>query len=76
MFFINQYIMDNTDKLTKAAYDRETLYDAKAEFYRRQSQAMTAADTVWSLCVIMDENGAVYMSDKCVKPVEPEVPEE
>ena len=76
MFFINHYVKDTSGKITKAVYERETLYDAKAEFYRRQSQAMAAADTVWTLCVIMDENGAVYMTDKSVKPVEPEVPEE
>lgn len=73
MFYINQYIKKTDGTTTKAAYDRETLYDAKAEFYRRQGNAMTASDTVSTLALIIDEEGAVYMSDKCVKPVtEPE----
>lgn len=70
MFYINQYIKNTDGTTTKAAYERETLYYAKAEFYRRQSSAMTASDTVWTMALIIDDNGAVYMSDKCVKPVE------
>lgn len=77
MFFINQYIMNTSGTLTKAAYDRDTLYAAKAEFFRRQGDAINSSSTAWTLCVIMDEEGAVHMSDKTVKPVEPEVtPEE
>lgn len=73
MFFINQYIMSKTGTLTKAAYDRGDLFAAKAEFFRRQGEAMNSSSTAWTLCIIMDENGAVYMSDKAVKPVgEPE----
>lgn len=79
MYFINQYIMkkqdDGTTKLTKAAYDRETLYDAQAEYHRRQGDAMKASDTVYTLCMIIDDNGAVYTSEKAVKPVEPTEPE-
>lgn len=70
MFYINQYIKKTDGTTTKAAYERETLYDAKAEFYRRQGQAMSATDTVSTLCLIIDEDGAVHMSDKCVKPAE------
>ena len=77
MFFINQYIKKTDGTLTKAAYDRDDLFAAKAEFFRRQGEAMNSSTTAWTLCVIMDEDGAVYMSDKAVKPVEPEVtPEE
>lgn len=73
MFFVNQYTMDTTGKLTKAAYDKATLYDAKAEFFKRQGAAMAASSTVWTLCTIMDEDGAIHMTDKCVKPeAEPE----
>lgn len=72
MFFINQYIVDNTGKLTKAAYDRETMYEAQAEFHKRQGNAMASSTTVSTLCMIIDENGAVYASEKAVKPaVEP-----
>lgn len=74
MFFVNQYIMtkqtDGTQKLTKAAYDRDTLYKAQAEFHRRQGNAMAASDTVSTLALIIDDDGAVHMSDKCVKPAE------
>lgn len=80
MYFINQYIMkkqdDGTTKLTKAAYDRETLYDAQAEYHRRQGDAMKASDTVYTLCMIIDDSGAVYASEKAVKPVAEEQPEE
>ena len=73
MFYINQYIKKTDGTTTKAAYERETLYDAKAEFYRRQGNAMAASDTASTLALIIDEDGAVHMSDKCVKPVtEPE----
>ena len=76
MFFVNQYIMakqaDGTQKLTKAAYDRDTLYKAQAEFHRRQGNAMDASDTIWTLCMIIDEDGAVHASEKAVKPAEPE----
>lgn len=75
MFFINQYIMNKAGTLTKAAYDRDDLFAAKAEFFRRQGEAMNSSTTAWTLCVIMDEDGAVYMSDKAVKPVEPETEE-
>ena len=70
MFYINQYIKRTDGTTTKAAYEKETIYDTKAEFYRRQGQAMAASDTVWTMCLIIDEDGAVHMSDKCVKPVE------
>lgn len=76
MFFVNQYIMakqtDGTQKLTKAAYDRESLYEAQAEFHKRQGDAMKAASTIWTLCMILDDNGAVHASEKAVKPAEPE----
>lgn len=73
MFFINQYIKKTDGTITKAAYDRDNLFAAKAEFFRRQGEAMNASTTVWTLCIIMDEEGAVYMADKAVKPVaEPE----
>ena len=76
MFFVNQYIMskqdDGTQKLTKAAYDRDNLYKAQAEFHRRQGDAMNAKDTIWTLCMIVGEDGAVYASEKAVKPAEPE----
>ena len=70
MFYINQYIRKADGTTTKAAYEKETIYDAKAEFYRRQGNAMAASDTVSTLALIIDEDGAVHMSDKCVKPVE------
>ena len=70
MFYINQYIRKTDNTTTKAAYEKETIYDAKAEFYRRQGNAMSASDTVWTMCLIIDEDGAVHMSDKCVKHVE------
>lgn len=70
MFYINQYIRKADNTTTKAAYEKETIYDAKAEFYRRQGNAMSASDTVWTMALIIDEDGAVHMSDKCVKPVE------
>lgn len=70
MFFINQYIMSKTGTITKAAYDKADLFSAKAEFFRRQGEAMNASTTAWTLCVLMDEDGAVYMSDKAVKPEE------
>lgn len=69
MFYINQYIRKQDGTTTKAAYEKETIYDAKAEFYRRQGNAMSASDTVWTMALIIDEDGAVHMSDKCVKPV-------
>lgn len=72
MFFVNQYIMDKNGTLTKAAYDKETMYDAKAEFFRRQGNAMASSTTAWTLCTIMDEDGAIHMTDKCVKPAETE----
>ena len=46
MFYINQYIKKTDGTTTKAAYEKETIYDAKAEFYRRQGNAMSASDTV------------------------------
>lgn len=68
---------DGTQKLTKAAYDRDNLYKAQAEFHRRQGEAMNASTTVWTMAMIIGDDGAVYMSDKAVKPAEPEVtPEE
>lgn len=70
MYYINQYIRKTDGTTTKAAYEKETIYDAKAEFYRRQGNAMSASDTVWTMCIIIDEDGAVHMSDKCVKPIE------
>lgn len=70
MYYINQYIKKQDGTTTKAAYEKETIYDAKAEFYRRQGNAMSASDTVWAMCLIIDEDGAVHMSDKCVKPIE------
>lgn len=70
MYFVNQYIKKTDTTITKAAYDKTTLYDAKAEFFRRQGQAMAASDTVWTMALIIDEDGAVHMSDKCVKPIE------
>lgn len=69
MFYINQYIKKTDGTTTKAAYERETLYDAKAEFFRRQGTAMTASDTVSTLALIIDDMGAVHMSDNSVKPV-------
>lgn len=73
MFYINQYIKKTDGTTTKAAYERETLYDAQAEYHRRQGDAMKASDTVSTLCMIIDDNGAVYASEKAVKPVtEPE----
>lgn len=76
MFFINQYIMskqdDGTQKLTKAAYDRASLYEAQAEFHKRQGDAMKDASTIWTLCMILDEDGAIHASEKAVKPAEPE----
>ena len=76
MFYINQYIRKTDGTTSKAAYEKETIYDAKAEFYRRQGNAMSASDTVSTLALIIDEDGAVHMSDKCVKPLEEEQPEE
>lgn len=70
MYYINQYIRKTDNTTTKAAYEKETIYDAKAEFYRRQGNAMSASDTVWTMALIIDEDGAVHMSDKCVKPAE------
>ncbi len=70
MFFINQYIMTKAGTITKAAYDKPDLFSAKAEFFRRQGEAMASSTTAWTLCVLMDEDGAVYMSDKAVKPAE------
>ena len=70
MYYINQYIRKTDGTTTKAAYEKETIYDAKAEFYRRQGNAMSASDTVWTMALIIDEDGAVHMSDKCVKPAE------
>lgn len=70
MFYINQYIRKTDGTTTKAAYEKETIYDAKAEFYKRQGGAMSASDTVWTMALIIDEDGAVHMSDKCVKPIE------
>lgn len=73
MFFINQYTKKTDGTLVKAAYDKTDLFSAKAEFFRRQGEAMNASTTAWTLCVLMDEDGAVHMSDKCVKPeAEPE----
>ena len=74
MFYINQYIRKTDGTTTKAAYEKETIYDAKAEFYKRQGNAMSASDTVWTMALIIDEDGAVHMSDKCVKPAEQEEP--
>lgn len=70
MFYINQYIRKTDGTTTKAAYEKETIYDAKAEFYKRQGNAMSASDTVWTMALIIDEDGAMHMSDKCVKPIE------
>ena len=70
MYYINQYIRKTDGTTTKAAYERETIYDAKAEFYRRQGNAMSASDTVWTMALMIDEDGAVHMSDKAIKPVE------
>lgn len=75
MFFINQYIKKTDGTLTKAAYDRDNLFAAKAEFFRRQGEAMASATTVWTVAMIIDEDGAVHMSDKAVKPVEEPEPE-
>lgn len=72
MFYINQYIKKTDGTTTKAAYERETLYDAQAEYHRRQGNAMNAKDTIWTLCMIVGEDGAVYASEKAVKPAEPE----
>ena len=73
MFYINQYIKKTDGTTTKAAYERETLYDAQAEYHRRQGNAMAASDTVSTLCMIIDEDGAVHASEKAVKPItEPE----
>ena len=72
MYFINQYIMNTSGTLTKAAYDRDTLYAAKAEFFRRQGDAINSSSTAWTMAMIIDEGGAVHMHDKTVKPVEPE----
>lgn len=74
MFYINQYIKKTDGTTTKAAYERKTLYDAQAEYHRRQGNAMAASDTVSTLCMIIDDNGAVYASEKAVKPVEPTEP--
>lgn len=74
MFYINQYIKKTDGTTTKAAYERETLYDAKAEFFRRQGNAMTASDTVSTLALIIDDMGAVHMSDNSVKPAKPAEP--
>ena len=71
MFYINQYIKKTDGTTTKAAYERETLYDAKAEFFRRQGNAMTASDTLSTLAIIIDDMGAVHMSDNSVKPAKP-----
>lgn len=68
MFFINQYIKKTDGTLTKAAYDRDDLFAAKAEFFRRQGEAMNSSTTAWTMCLIIGEDGAVYMSDKAVKP--------
>lgn len=68
--------MDDTGKLTKAAYDRETMYEADAEYFRRHGEAMNKSTTVWVLTTEMNDNGAIFASKKSVKPVEPEVPEE
>ena len=70
MFFINQYTKKTDGTLVKAAYDKTDLYAAKAEFFRRQGEAMASSTTAWTLCVLMDEDGAVYMSDKAIKPAE------
>ena len=64
MFYINQYIRKTDGTTTKAAYEKETIYDAKAEFYRRQGNAMSASDTVWTMALIIDEDGAVHRSEE------------
>ena len=68
--------MGTNGTLTKAAYDRDTLVAAKGEYFRRQGEAINSSSTAWTMAMIVGDDGAVYMSDKTVKPVEVSEPEE
>lgn len=69
MFYLIE--ITTTDKAAKAVYQYDTLDEAKANYHTKMGNQMKSAACKDELCVIIDSNGAVHVSDHYVKPVEP-----
>jgi len=60
-----------TDKPNAAVYKYDTLEAAKANYHTKIGNQMKSAACKDELCVIIDSNGAVHVSDHYEKPIEP-----
>lgn len=58
-----------TDKAAKAVYQYDTLDEAKANYHTKMGNQMKSAACKDELCVIIDGDGAVYVSDHYIKPI-------
>lgn len=71
MYFLVEITTTNTT--SPAVYQYETLDAAKANYHSKMGAQMKSAACNDELCVIIDSDGAVHVSDHYAKPVaEPE----
>lgn len=73
MFFLLE--ITTTDKISKAVYQYDTLNEAKANFHSKLGSQMKSASCLAELVMVVDENGAVYASERYTKDTEPETEE-
>ena len=70
MFFV--FEVTETDKITPAVGKFDTQEAAVQSFHQRLATQMKAAACLSELVMVIDDNGAVYRSERYTKPVEPE----
>lgn len=66
MFYVLE--ITTTDKASKAVYSYDTLEEAVANFHSKLGSWMKNETCQAELVMVIDDNGAVYRSEKYTKP--------
>lgn len=70
MFYV--FEVTETDKITPSVGKFDTQEAAVQSFHQRLATQMKAATCLSELVMVIDDNGAVYRSEKYTKPIEEE----
>ena len=71
MFYVIEVSTGDAAIAGKAVYQYETQEEAVGTFHSKLGAAMKSDKFTTELCMVIDDNGAVYRSEKYTKAVQP-----
>lgn len=70
MYFVIEVSTGDAAIAGKAVYQYNTQEEAVGTFHSKLGAAMKSDKFTTELCMVIDDNGAVYRSEKYIKPTE------